>query len=965
MSALTARDFPAFFQELNGVEPFPWQVRLAAEVMAGQWPEAISLPTASGKTACIDVAIFALAAAVGRRQPRRILFVVDRRLVVDEAHARAVRAAERLAEAKAGVLGAVAERLRELAGGGDAQPLATAILRGGIYRDDGWVRSPLQPTVVLSTVDQIGSRLLFRGYGVSPNAWPIHAGLLATDSLLIVDEAHTSAPFVETLGWVRRYCEDRWAQRRLPGALQVVAMSATPVTGGSTTRPFTLDDADRAHPVLQRRLQARKLATLARAPSKEPAFVGDALKHATQLAPSARSVGVVVNRVATARAIHAALNARTKAKGGDRLDADVILLTGRVRPIARDALVAEVRGRVFSDPNRPGVAAARPLLVVATQCIEVGADLDFDALVTECAPIDALRQRFGRLDRLGQRGESKAVVLVREDSAPDDGTPVDDPVYGKALSRTWNWLTEASAGGTFDFGIEHFDGAGLTADLLTPTPSAPVLLPAHVDCWVQTSPAPHADPDPAVFLHGPAEPRADVQVVWRSDLAAEAPERWPACVAACPPSSPEAMSVPLFQFRAWLAGEGAPASSDVEGLEGAPSETDQAATAAGARLVLRWAGPDDDRTQLVTGIDRILPGDTLVVPAGLGGCDRFGWNPASTEQVSDLGDEAQFLRRTAILRLTPGALRDWRWLTTEAAAALAPLAGMTAEQEVDEGEMREALSLLSGESDAPAWLRALADHLGGKGLQVSPHPGGTGLVLSSTRRLRVAGSLGAVEGFSDDATSSRAAAVIPLEAHLEQVSSLASHFGTLLGLPDELVADLGRAGLLHDWGKADPRFQLWLAGGDPAALAAAGCLLAKSPRLPRSPDGLRKARDRSGYPAGGRHELLSVGLAQSERHLLGAASEPDLVLHLVATHHGRCRPLAPTVLDESPRSVKAPVPDGEGACSSDTRLDALDSGVLERFWRLVRRYGWWGLAYLEAILRLADQRASQQAREEA
>jgi CRISPR-associated endonuclease/helicase Cas3 len=179
-------------------------------------------------------------------------------------------------------------------------------------------------------------------------------------------------------------------------------------------------------------------------------------------------------------------------------------------------------------------------------------------------------------------------------------------------------------------------------------------------------------------------------------------------------------------------------------------------------------------------------------------------------------------------------------------------------------------------------------------------------------------------------------------------------------VPERLVADLGLAAWLHDVGKADPRFQVMLHRGDEAAALLAEEPLAKSGMDPRDRTALRRAWVQSGYPAGYLHESASLALVTSNDTVVRAAHDPELVLHLVASHHGGARPFLPAVRDPEPQEILVHHGDQTMTARSDHGLDRLDGGVSDRFWRLVRRYGWYGLAYLEAILRLADHCRSEE-----
>lgn len=952
--SLTVADFEAFFRDCHGDEPFPWQKRLCAKLLAGDWPRVIGLPTASGKTALIDISVFALAAGA-QGTCRRIAFVVDRRVVVDEAAERAEHLASCLTTPATAVVGNVADRLREMAG--SESPLVVSTLRGGIPPDEDWAKTPTQPVVVLSTVDQVGSRVLFRAYGRhGPRSWPIHAGLLGRDTLIVLDEAHCSRPFSQTMvSIVDRY--QSWADTQVGRPTRFVMMSGT----AGEEPDFRLENIGERGKELEPRLTASKSARLVpvRSSSNErEALVQQVVSETMRFATRPCVIGVVVNRVADARTVFNRVDLSPDRK---------LLLTGRTRSLDRDRLLDSWRPRLRATKTRAAIDES--LVVVATQCIEVGANLDFDVIVTECAALDSLRQRFGRLNRLGLQPKADAVIVGFEKA--DD----DDPVYGAALAKTWHYLwtnatTTAKKAGRkkieercVDFGVDALDALlaesppedGIVA-LCAPTADAPLLLPAHLDLLVQTNPPPDPSPDVGELLHGLGSRSADVTIVWRADLEPGSEASWIDRVTVQPPSVGEGCQVPIWAARKWLEHIAIPDPfGDIEGQD-RDYDAEDGPAASAARRVLRWRGSTDAS---LIGAGSLRPGDVVVVPTVWGGCDRYGWNPSAVAGVIDIGDVAAVYRARPVLRLHDALVRGWLAgggsFDTEIGAAVDALRDPDSSAAVT----RAALDRLAAHPTIAVWARPVIESLRDRGCRLVDAGGSAALVGRPTRS-------GADPEVSTSEDASPSTTMATLSDHSVGVERWARRLasGCFLG-SDELIEALTFAASLHDVGKADSRFQVWLHGGDEVAAAAAPALLAKSDANPRNRAARERARIRAKYPKGARHEILSVAMITAFEKLKEAAVtrrlDWDLIVHLVASHHGFARPFAPVAEDEA-EAVDVTVLhwDLELRARSDHKLHRADSGIADRFWLLVRRYGWHGLAYLEAILRLADHRRSEE-----
>jgi CRISPR-associated endonuclease/helicase Cas3 len=959
--------FCTFFRELHGgVCPYPWQEELARRLADGAVPAAVVVPTGGGKTATIDALVWALAAqadlpAADRTLGVRTVWAIDRRILVDEVYAHAQLIATRLTEALAhsdDPIHETATRLSLFTAGG--VPLTASRWRGQV-RVAPRAQHPFQPEIITSTVAQIGSRLLFRGYGVGEHSHALEAGLAAVDTTLCLDEAHLAEPFRQTVQAIRG-ARLGHEPRGMFGPLSVITLTATPMHDVDPRDIQTISAADEQR--LGSRFSAPKHAVLVEPDGdnykqRVDAFL-DAL-HA-QIEAGVRRLACVVNSVWLA----AQVADQAKHTFGSRVD--VITLVGPQRPWDRRGLLKDYHAAIFEKE-----APDRPLLVVATQTIEVGLDADFEGMVTASASASALVQRFGRVNRAGDLPDAQ-VVIVRDRTSP---------LYERAEPVAWDWLASLK---TDDGRIDISPRAIARAGGPPPDQSsrcAPALTDETIELWQQTSPPPAPSADPAIepFLHGTDEkPSDDVSIAWRDDLRfdeqdAEASTWRQSLLQLAPPHRDELVAVSLRRFHALLAtrfpaaGERPPterAVADEPDVEGAADAA--AATGTGSRpqfAVIRGRDVFEVGTAHPNlHVRDVRPGDVVVFDCSVGGYANDMLSGNSSATVEDVGNDAalQELAERGSARVRLNALRLPKSWDTVAANARALADGDTDPEGPEGRALLQALGVTTSvpvldirrvwgkTSTEPAEIwDDMPDEDAASGGSLDPN-------YTNSRDETFVLILGSLASLDQDTLRLRKRPAATLRSHASAVADRVASYA--VGLRNaKFTATLRLAARAHDHGKADPRMQAYLQRG----VAHVGEeLVAKSADGSADRIADRRAARAAGLPRQLRHEISSVAILAQHAEKMDeaelAAVDLELALYLVGVHHGRGRPWPPMPsLGVPPRPFFVDLVGISGTGAGDG-LDGWQEGAwLRRFFSVNRRYGAWGTAYLEAVLILADR----------
>ncbi|MCC6785583.1 MAG: type I-U CRISPR-associated helicase/endonuclease Cas3 [Planctomycetes bacterium] len=846
--------------------PFPWQCELLRRFCQGVPVSALDIPTGLGKTG--TMAVWLVARALQAPIPRRLVYVVDRRAVVDQA--------TEVAEALRAWVGENPLVARALGLG--AQPLPISTLRGQHVDNRAWLQDPSSPAIVVGTVDMVGSRLLFEGYGVSRRMRPYHAGLLGVDAMVVLDEAHLVPPFERLLEAIERGTEpggpfaSKGDGADLMPRLRVMSLSAT---GQQRRDALTLSDADRAHPIVARRLEARKCLTV-RAPVS-----GDQL--AANLADAAWSLsGGEPRRVivfATSRDVAQVVSELLTKRG-----AEVELLVGARRVFERTQVSAwlAAHGFVHAEDGQLATPSA-PAFLVATSAGEVGVDMDSDHMVCDLVAWERMVQRLGRVNR---RGEGDARVIVVPESDAGDAERLE---LVKALLLRLPAVNGGHEAGPGALSQLRAAAGDAIAAASSPAPLHPPLSRAVLESWSMTSLEEHTGrPEVQPWIRGWVdEEKPQTEVLFRRELpiSDEGTRLADAAVAVyldvAPPHLMEKLETETWRVLKWLEAR----SRTLATVHATTDEGESTALARDALVGLVLQGTTVTREVRLADLDSkpgreqlgvALEGKVLLLDARIGGL-RQGLLDVAHPVASDVGQEGSLPFR----------------ISRVGDAGLGEVAG--------ERRLREEASLCVAEADGveSRWL--------------------------------VIETLPSESAESEEGRSVARARSQLLEEHEEWTEREARSLAARLQLGEPYVSVLALAARLHDEGKRARGWQRAFGVND--AELENGRVYGKT-----------TSRPNLALLARYRHELGSIPRAESDPRVQALSSDlRDLCLHLIAAHHGFARPLLRTDGAEMPQSV----------------LVGRAQQIALRFTRLERTWGPWGLAWWEALLRAADQRASR------
>lgn len=905
--------FSEQFETLTGFKPLRWQQRLYDEhFVRGALPSAVSIPTGLGKTAIMAIWLIALAEQMKSGQvslPRRLVYVVDRRAVVDQA----TQFAENL---RANLRKSKAEKLSDALGLSGTEALPISTLRGQFVDNRDWLADPSRPAIIVGTVDITGSSLLFEGYRVSRKMRPFHAGLLGVDTLVLLDEAHLVPPFeallAEMSGNTKQYGPQDEELGELLPTFQFLPLSAT--GRKQTVQPFTLKEKDFRNPddaTALERLFAKKSLTLQ---NKDGNELGDFLaKQAWALAQIPRGQNDGENAKATLKSVRIIVYCDSREDAKKVFDTLEKKAKGTVAEGRVELFVGARRVKERTDAEQRlkelGFLAGMgeqpvPAFLVATSAGEVGIDLDADHMVCDLVAWDRMVQRFGRVNRRGSEGRRADIVVI------DEG----EPKPKKQESPT----TEEQARIRIYQGVKQLfeelrnDGSAainvspeslrqlierarkddtlrqLVADASSSAPLRPGLNRALVDAWSMTSLPEHTGrPEVAPWLRGWVDEKPQTTVVWRKYLPVRAKTRVTKkeiedFFEAAPIHTSETLETETFRVMEWLQKRAETyMPSDVIGM----------LLGADGKLVQELRRQDVPPSKGVSNSDKnrfqsLLSGKTLVMSASFGGL-KDGLLNHGTDEAPAIADG------------------DAPWMNADVATPIIRfrIIERDAEPDEDDGDIWHESSRFVLERNADGEVTRC-------------------LAIQKWRD---------TSNNENDRAEGRPQA---LAEHQCWAATRAEAIGKRLGLPNDYITMLRIAARRHDEGKQARRWQRAFRADRDARKFKIDGPLAKT-RGPINQAVL------DGY----RHEFGSLPHAQDDPDFkLLPEKLQELVLHLIAAHHGFARPLISTKgCDDLPPSA----------------LEVRAREVALRYARLQKRWGPWGLAWWEALLRAADAQASR------